>query len=97
MRQTLQAVEEGCSIIDYAKSIDVLVALHRLKQAWLLVSPATIRKCFWKASVPTIGPDDNEDDVLPNPEVVAELAETGAQEDYEAFVGCDNEVTWNGT
>ena len=33
MRKMLQVIEEGCSIIDYAKSIDVLVALHMLKQA----------------------------------------------------------------
>jgi len=97
MRKMLQAIEEGCSIIDYAKSIDVLVALHMLKQAWLLVSPATIRNCFRKAGFPTVGPDDNEDDVLPIPAVTAELGEAVTQEDFETFVDCDNEVACHGT
>ena len=85
MRKMLQVIEEG-SVIDYAKSIDVLVALHMLKQAWLLVSPATIRNCFRKAGSLTVGSDNNKEHVMLILAVAAELVEAVTQENFEAFV-----------
>jgi len=53
--------------------------------------------CDCEAGVPTIGSDDKEDDVLPIPAVAAELGEAVTQEDFEAYVGCDNKVACHNT
>ena len=87
----LQPVNDGTSIIDYAKSIDVLKALHMLKRAWFLVSPATIENCFRKAGF-LVGDDTSDVDKMQKVLDVSEFGEAIQKEDFEAFVDCDKEA-----
>ena len=78
-------------IIDYAKSIDILKALHMLKRPWLLVSSATIENYFRKADF--LGSDDTSDvDKMQKVLDVSEFGEVIQKEDFEAFVNCDKEA-----
>ncbi|CAF5215509.1 unnamed protein product, partial [Rotaria magnacalcarata] len=91
MRKMLQAVNYGTSIINYAKSIDILKALHMLKRSWFLVSPTTIQNCFRKADFLV---NDNTSDLDRMQEVldVSEFGEAIQEEDFKAFVDCDKEA-----
>jgi hypothetical protein len=91
MRRMLQAVDNGTSIIDYAKSIDILKALHMLKRAWFLVSPTTIQNCFRKAGFLVNGNTNNVDEIQEALEVL-EFNEAIQEEDFKAFVDCDKEA-----
>ncbi|CAF3529210.1 unnamed protein product [Rotaria socialis] len=87
----LQVVNDGTSIIDYAKSIDILKALHMLKRAWFLFSPATIENCFRKAGFPVIDKISNVNEMQMVLDV-SEFCEAIQEEDFEAFVDCDKEA-----
>jgi hypothetical protein len=91
MRKMLQAVNDGTSIIDYAKSIDILKALHMLKRAWFLVSPTTIKNCFRKAGFLVSDGTSNVDEMQTVLDV-SEFGEAIQEEDFEAFVDCDKEA-----
>jgi hypothetical protein len=91
MRRMLQAVDNGTSIIDYAKSIDILKALHMLKRAWFLVSPTTIKNCFRKAGFLVSDGTSNVDEMQTVLDV-SEFGEAIQEEDFEAFVDCDKEA-----
>ena len=91
MRKMLQEVKDGTSIIDYAKSIDILKVLHMLKRACFLVSPATIENCFRKAGF-LVSDDTSDVDKMQKVFDVWEFGEAIEKEDFEAFVDCDKEA-----
>ena len=91
MRKMLQAVNDSTSIVDYTKSIDILKALHTLKLAWFLVSPATIENCFRKADF-LVSDDTSDVDKMQKVLDVLKFGEAIQKEDFEAFVDCDKEA-----
>ncbi|CAF1484784.1 unnamed protein product, partial [Adineta ricciae] len=84
------------SIIDYAKSIDILKALHMLKRAWFLVSPTTIENCFRKASF-LVNVNNNDVDKWQEVLDISEFGNAIQEEGFRAFVDCDEEAECFGT
>ncbi|XP_003738250.1 tigger transposable element-derived protein 6-like [Galendromus occidentalis] len=88
MRLFLRDLESGRAIEECAKSIDVLKALHLLRQAWSQISRETIQNCFKKAGFVSRGQNNDgsddgveEDFVLPVP-----LGLTLKEEEFEPSV-----------
>lgn len=92
VRKLLHALEDGTSIIDYAKSIDLLQALHMLKRAWFLVSPTTIENCFRKAGFSKNGDADEDTDDGMEELDTADLGKVIQPEEFDAYVDCDKDV-----
>lgn len=88
MRKLINAIDNGSSLANYAKSIDLLKSLHMLKRAWFLVSPSTIENCFRKAGF--LNCIENQESTEPDP--LENFGDFIEEEDFGAFIDCDNDV-----
>ncbi|XP_055377928.1 tigger transposable element-derived protein 6-like [Condylostylus longicornis] len=90
VRKQLFALDNGQTLKDFYKEIDILKAIHMIKRAWGLVQSDTIKSCFRKAEF--VKDHESVDDItLDNCEVESDNF-CMSEEEFQEYVELDSNI-----